>query len=278
MEGWQALVLAVVQGVTELFPISSLAHAVLLPPLLGWHWAQRDETFLPFLVVLHLGTAAALLLFFWRDWRSVAQILAPGTDPKQRRASLRLFALLALGTLPAAVIGIILERRLRELFGGGPEVALFLMLNGGVLFLGERLRRGARSRDLDTLRWWEALLIGGAQALALVPGFSRSGCTMVAGLLVGLRHEAAAHYSFLLATPIILGAAVLEVPPLLRASDRGPLGLAIGAGLAAGVTAWMSTALLMRYFRRHEFHALDAYAYYCWAAGALALGVLLLRG
>src|SRR5262249_46616936 len=108
MEWWQALVLAVVQGVTELFPISSLAHAVLLPPLLRWPWAQADETFLPFLVVLHLGTAAALLLFFWRDWRSVAQILAPGTDPKQRRASLRLFGLLALGTLPAAVIGLIL--------------------------------------------------------------------------------------------------------------------------------------------------------------------------
>ena len=138
--------------------------------------------------------------------------------------------------------------------------------------------QGSRGvRELRSVRWWEALLIGAAQALALLPGFSRSGCTMVAGLLVGLKHEAAAHFSFLLATPIILGAGVLEVPHLLRASDHGPLSIALVAGVVAGVLAWLSTALLMRYFRHHELHALYPFAYYCWAVGTLALGVLLFR-
>jgi undecaprenyl-diphosphatase len=274
MEWWQALLLAVVQGVTELFPVSSLAHAVLLPAVLGWHWDQRGDTFLPFLVILHLGTAAALLLFFWRDWRTALRPLWPG-PVAERRAGLRLLGLVALGTVPAAVIGLLLERRLREFFGGGPEVALFLILNGGVLFLGDRLRGRPGKRQLATLRWWEALLVGAAQALALIPGFSRCGCTMVAGLAVGLGHEAAAHYAFLLATPIILGAGIVEVPHLLRAPDHGPLGLALLAGLVAGIMAWLSTAGLMRYFQRHEFHALFPFAYYCWAVGALALGLLL---
>ncbi len=277
MPWWQAAVLAIVQGITELFPVSSLAHAVLLPPLLGWQSDQQGELFLPFLVVLHLGTAAALLLFFWRDWLEVLSAPVPRSGSRTEAASRRLLLLVALGTIPAAVVGLVLERRLRELFGGGPEVGFFLILNGGVLFLGDRLRASATTRELTTLRWWEALAIGAAQAVALVPGFSRSGCTMVAGLAVGLRHEAAAHYSFLLATPIILGAGLVEVPRLLRAPDHGPLGIAALAGVAAGVTAWLSTAGLMRYFRQREFRALDPFAYYCWIAGGLALVVLLFR-
>jgi undecaprenyl-diphosphatase len=273
MQWWQAAVLAGVQGITELFPVSSLAHAVLLPAVLGWQWDQRSDAFLPFLVVLHLGTAVALFLYFWRDWRTALAPLRPG-PVAERAAGLRLLGLVALGTLPAALIGLLLERRLREFFGGGPEVAVFLILNGGVLFLGDRLRGRAVGYELTALRWWQALLVGTAQAVALVPGFSRSGCTMVAGLAVGLRHEAAAHYAFLLATPIILGAGILEVPHLLRTPDHGPLGLALLAGLIAGALAWLSTAVLMRYFHRHEFHALYPFAYYCWGVGALCWGLL----
>jgi len=273
---WQALLLAIVQGVTELFPVSSLAHAVLLPMVLGWHWDQGGETFLPFLVVLHLGTAAALLLFFWQDWWAVLALLRPGQG-SERGEGLRLLLLIALGTAPAALIGLVFERQLRGMFASGPEVAGFLMLNGVVLFWGDRLQRGATARDWRSLRWWEALLIGAAQALALLPGFSRSGCTMVAGRAVGLGIEAAAHYAFLLATPIILGAGLVEVPHLAHAPHSDVPGAALGAGLAAGMVAWASTAVLMRYFRRREIHALLPFAGYCWIAGAAALGYLLRR-
>lgn len=277
MPWWQALLMAVVQGATELFPVSSLAHAVLLPALLGWQWDGREDIFLPFLVVLHLGTAAALFLFFWPDWLRVLQPLWPGAPHAERAAGLRLLALVALGTLPAALLGLLFERRLRELFEGGPVVAGLLILNGVVLLVGERLRHSGTLGSPLRLRAWQAVAIGAAQALALLPGFSRSGCTLVAGLAMGLDHEAAAHYSFLLATPIILGAGMLEVPRLLRTSAHAPLGLLLVAGALAGATAWLSTALLMRYFRRPEARALQPFAYYCWAAGALSLGALLLR-
>src|SRR6185437_2144253 len=270
----QALITAVFQGVTELFPVSSLGHAVILPTLLGWHIDQNAPDFLPFLVVLHLGTATALLAYFWRDWVGLALAFFGVGPAEERRAYWRLLWLVVVATIPAVILGFALEKWFRHLFGAPIAAAFFLVVNGGVLFVAERLRRKSGDRGLAEMNWREALLIGVWQSAALVPGISRSGATMVGGLLLGLRHRDAAHFSFLIATPVILGAAVLEVPHLFHHGAPGIGPLAWLAGLVAGVTAYASVAFLMRYFRRHEFEALDPFAYYCWAFGLVALGLL----
>ncbi len=271
----QALIIAILQGVTELFPVSSLGHAVVLPKLLGWTIDQHSAAFLPFLVVLHLGTAAALLAYFWRDWLALVLAFFGQGPVAERKAQWRLLWLIILATLPAVVLGAGLESLFRRLFGSPIAAALFLMVNGGLLFAGERLRRKSGSRQLGEMRWTEALLIGLWQSTALFPGISRSGATMVGGLLVGFHHREAAHFSFLIATPIILAAAVHEVPHLFHPEVAAAFGATVWiAGAVAGVTAYLSTAFLMRYFRRHDFEALDPFAYYCWGAGLIALALL----
>jgi undecaprenyl-diphosphatase len=271
----QALITAIVQGITELFPVSSLGHAVILPSLFGWNIDQRSPEFLPFLVVLHLGTAAALLLYFWRDWIGLAQAALFIGPRDKRRARQRLLLQIVVATIPAVILGFALEKFFRNLFGAPVAAAGFLVLNGFLLFFGERMRQRAGHRRLDSMRWLDALTIGLWQATALVPGISRSGATMVGGLLRGFHHEDAAHFSFLIATPIILGAAALEVPHLLHGEGGGFGPVAWLAGLAAGITAWLSIAFLMHYFKRHDFEALDPFAWYCWAFGAISLGLLL---
>jgi undecaprenyl-diphosphatase len=279
-----AMMFAIVQGLTELFPVSSLGHAVVLPAVLGWHLDQDSPRFLPFLVVLHVGTAAALLAYFWRDWVGLLLAVFGGESRAIRSEHRRLIGLLIVGTLPAVVLGFVFEKWLRHLFGSPKAAACFLIVNGVLLFLGERLRRRADiaggRRRLTSAGWRDALAVGLWQTAAFFPGISRSGATIVGGLLAGLRHEDAARFSFLLATPVIVGAAALEIPKLLRApAELGAAGSSGGAlwlaGLVAGVTAYASTAFLMRYFRRREeTQALDPFAYYCWAAGALALAYL----
>jgi len=271
--GFQAIFMAILQGLTELFPVSSLGHAVVMPRLLGWDLDENAAYFLPFLVVLHLGTAAALLIYFWRDWIGLLLAVLGRGSPQERQAQWRLLAWIVVATIPAVIFGFALRKPLGVLFGAPPVAATFLILNGVLLFVAERLRRRGGDRRLEDLSWGGALLIGLLQSTALIPGISRSGVTMVGGLLVGLRHQAAAHFSFLIATPIILGAAVLEVPKLLREGAHIN-GIAWLAGLVAGITAFLSVAFLMRYFRRHDFEALDPFAYYCWAAGAISLGLI----
>lgn len=270
----QALFLAFLQGLTELFPVSSLGHAVLAPAVLHWPVNEADPAFLPFLVALHLGTAFALFLYFWRDWFGFAAALAGrgGTGA----ASRRLFVLLVIGSIPAAIVGAVFEHALRAVFASPMIAAAFLVANGAILFVAERLRRRHRAtRTLETATVVDALLIGFAQAAALIPGISRSGITIVGGLLRGLDHADAARFSFLLATPIIAGAALLELPNLLHhGTGNMPLWLIATAALAAGVTAYLSTAFLMRYFKRHEADALNPYAAYCILAGVACLIVL----
>ena len=271
----QALVIALVQGVTELFPVSSLGHAVVLPKLLGWSIDQHSPAFLPFLVVLHVGTATALLLYFWRDWLALALAFFGQGPVAERKAQWRLLWLIVLATIPAVILGFLFEKFFRNLFGSPIAAAFFLMVNGALLFVGERLRRQSGTRVLGEMSWREALLIGLWQSTALIPGISRSGATMVGGLLTGFHHREAAHFSFLIATPIIIGAAVLEVPHLFHREVAAQFGPVVWlAGLVAGVTAYLSTAFLMRYFRRHDFEALDPFAYYCWGAGLVSLALL----
>lgn len=277
MTALQALLFAAIQGITELFPISSLGHAVVIPRLFGWAVDQQSPSFLPFLVVLHVGTAVALLAYFWRDWAGFLQAILGAMAPAEVKSQRRLLGMLIIGTIPAVIVGFALEHALRNLFGSPPIAAAFLIVNGVVLLVGERLRtrdiKTEHLRTLDDIHVIDALLIGICQCTALIPGISRSGVTMVGGLLRGLSHEAAAHFSFLLATPIIAGAAVLEVPKLIRhgTAESGMTLLALLAGVVAGVTAWLSVFILMRYFKRREFEALDPFGYYCIAFGAAVL-------
>lgn len=275
----QALVIAIIQGVTELFPVSSLGHAVVLPSLLGWDIDQSSSGFLPFLVVLHLGTAAALLIYFWRDWLGILLAFVGVGPGEERRAQWRLLWMIILATIPAVILGFALEKLFKQMFGAPTVAAFFLIVNGGVLFLAERLRRRGGTGTLGQLTWLGALIIGCTQATALIPGISRSGATMVGGLMLGLHHKDAAHFSFLIATPVILGAGVLEVPHLLHGGAAASIGpVAWIAGAVAGITAYLSTAFLMRYFGRHDVQALDPFAYYCVAFGLSSLGLLFFLG
>ncbi len=275
MNTTDALLTAVLQGATELFPVSSLGHAVIVPSLLHWSLDQRAPSFLPFLVMLHLGTAVALLAYFWRDWLSLLLGVLGLGSTHQVGESRRVFGLIVVATIPAVVIGFALEGFFRRLFGSPVVAAVFLALNGLLLLFGERIRAHGH-RKLASLTAKDALLIGFWQCAALIPGISRSGATIVGGLLRGIDHEGSAHFSFLIATPIILGATALEVPKLMKAGMApGVLPVAALAAVVAGVTAFLSTVFLMRYFRRHDDWALDPFAYYCIAAGLGAAAWLL---
>ena len=278
---WQALFLGFLQGATELFPVSSLGHAVLLPKLLGWNYNQGDPTFLPYIVLLHLGTAAALLLVFRQDWPRLAAAFVRaavrgrlGDDPNEKLA-----ILLMLGTIPAGAVGVLFQTELKKLFASPRFAAIFLLVNAVIMAGGEYLRRresrrsgvaaGAAEVGIDdeaTLGFRQALAIGTSQGLALLPGISRSGTTITTGLLLGMTHRSAARFSFLLATPIILAAGVLEVPSLFGAGPKLPIYLA-GAGVAA-VTAYVSVRFLLRYF---EGGRLLPFAGYCALLGTVGL-------
>jgi undecaprenyl-diphosphatase len=273
---FQALFIALLQGVTELFPISSLGHAVVIPALLDWNIDLHDVTFLPFLTLLHLGTATALLVYFWRDWRVLlVNGLKPASRPKDEEAY-RLFWQLVFATAPAVVIGGGFQNFFRALFAEPTLVAVFLIVNGVLLLVTERLRKGEKAMDLSLLTWKQALLIGFSQALALFPGISRSGVTIMAGLIVGLRHEGAARFSFLLATPIIFAATAHEVWKLHQ-SGLGITWLFAVSAIVAGVAAYASVAFLMRYFGKNEIKALNPFGYYCIAFGGACLVAFQLR-
>ncbi len=277
MNTLQALFLSILQGASELFPVSSLGHAVVWPALLHWHVHENGPGFLPFLVMLHLGTATALLTYFWRDWWELAQgVLGLGTAHAIAE-SRRVFWLIVIATLPAVLVGFVFEHVLRRLFGAPMLVALMLVGNGILLALVEKLRGHTPRKSLAALNQTDALLIGCWQCLALIPGFSRSGATIAGGLMRGIDHEGAAHFSFLIATPIILGATVLEVPKL-RHHDIAPglWHLSILGAVVAGLVAWASTAFLMRWFKQDDSTRLTPFAAYCVIFGIAAFGFLAL--
>jgi undecaprenyl-diphosphatase len=275
---FQSIVLGVIQGVTEPFPVSSLGHAVLVPKLFGWDLTMSNDKFVTFLVATHFATALVFLAIFWDDWvrivtglvRSIAQRrLAPGdTDA-------RLGWLLVIGTVPAGIIGLALQHSLEKLFGNGQLVAAILILNGLMLLYAEGHRRRARVDETDddarlarSVSPKAAAGIGLAQALALIPGFSRSGATMSGGLLDGLSHRDAARFSFLLATPIILAAALYKLPGLFGSGGSGIRGQAVVGAVAAAIAAWLSIRFLLRYFKTNR---LTPFGIYCIVAGAVSL-------
>ena len=282
----QALFMGLLQGATELFPVSSLGHAVLLPSLLHWSFMQSDSSFLPFLVLLHIGTAIALLILYRAQWVSIIRgFFTAAVRGSITSDSERLAMLLMTGTLPAAVLGVFLESRIKALFASPYAAAAFLIVNGGVMLAAELLRRRAERRasldgrpreqqeerftDAAHISFTAAAIVGACQALAFIPGISRSGVTIAGGLVGGLRHTEAARFSFLLATPTILGAGLLEVPLLFA---RGvPLAEYVLAAVLSGVAAYGSARFLLRYFRSGR---LDPYGWYCIGAGLIALALL----
>jgi undecaprenyl-diphosphatase len=278
MSIFQVLVLALLQGVTELFPVSSLGHSVIIPSLFHWNFNQSDPTFLPFLVLLHVGTATALIIYFWRDWVGIVRaVVGSAVEGRlQNTPDERLGWRLILGTIPVGIVGTVFQKQVQALFANPKAAAAFLIVNGAILFLGERLRRraimGEEGRTpLDRVKVQTAVGIGSAQILALLPGISRSGSSMVAGLFANLTHEAAARFSFLLATPVILGAGILKIPDLFTGAGRPHLPVYLLGGVVAGVAAYVSVAYLMRYFRVGR---LDPFAIYCAAFGILSLILL----
>jgi len=267
----QAIIMALIQGVTELFPISSLGHAVILPRLIGWGDIIHNPDFLPYLVVMHLGTAIALFVYFWSDWFAFGDSLIRRDGPRSM-ADRRILGHVVLATIPAVVVGFVLHKWLASAFSTPQIAAFFLMVNGAVLFFGDQIS-GEGVGELDQLNWKGALAVGTAQCFALIPGFSRSGLTMAAGTIAGLKHEDSARFSFLMATPIILGATALEAPKLFKAGATLG-GASLLSGVVAGVVAYVSLVVLMRYFHTHEFNALKPFSYYCAIAGAASLALM----
>ena len=276
---FQALVLGLLQGIAELFPISSLGHSVVLPRLLGWDIHQNDDYFLTFLVATHLATALVLLGFFAGDWARILRGLGRSLRDREIRADdtdAKLGWLLVVATIPAGLLGLALEHPLRKVFASPQSAAVFIALNGVLLYGAERLRRGAPvieragpqgdERIAHRMSFRSALAVGSAQALALIPGFSRSGATMGGGLLVGLSNEDAARFSFLLATPIIGAAAVLKLPELMGSQGDHVRGQALVGALGAALTAYLSVRFLLRFF---ETNRLTPFAVYCVVAGLL---------
>lgn len=281
---FQAIVLGILQGATELFPISSLGHTVLFPTLFGWNelvdaQSQPESFWLAFVVMLHVGSALGLLYYYRRDW--VAIVRAFFRTLSTRRAvtpTERLAWLIVIASIPAGVIGLALEHQLRTLTAKPEIAAIFLMVNGCVLFAAEWFRRRAAvrelaakegmkpdgGRELDTLEYREAFVIGAAQSTALIAGISRDGVTMGAGLARGLDHSDSARFAFLLATPIILAAGLVKLPDLLGHLGNGVRGQALVGCIAAAVTAVFTVTFLVKYFKTRT---LIPFAVYCLVFG-----------
>jgi undecaprenyl-diphosphatase len=305
----EALVVGALQGVAELFPVSSLGHSILLPALVGGSWARDlnvsapESPYLAFVVGLHVATAIALILYFRKDWLRILRGLATSVARREiATPDQRLAWLLILATIPVGIAGLTLEHLFRTVFSKPVPTAAFLVINGLVLLLGERLRTRVRTeapsriggdvgaaddtvvlpavdplvtdRRLSLLGGPRAVAIGSAQIAALLPGISRSGVAMVAGLSLGLNRSDAARFSFLLATPVILAAGVLKLGDL-----AGPLGdgvrpqILVGS-LLSGVGAYLSVRFLTRYF---EERSLRPFGVYCIAAGVASLLWISLR-
>jgi undecaprenyl-diphosphatase len=276
---FQAIILGLLQGIAEPFPISSLGHSVIFPTLFGWSINQKDPFFLDFLVATHVATALVFLLFFWKEWVKIAKGMCRSfvaRKIKDEDSYAKLGWLLVIGSIPAGILGVLFQDKLALIFASAQIAAAFLMLNGILLYGAELLRRKAAKaqsnidaddRIAKIVTWRQSFYIGAAQALALIPGLSRSGSTMAGGLLVGLSNEDAAHFSFLLATPIIGAAALLRLPDLFATGGTGPLKLALVGGACAAVAAYFSVKFLMKFFASNR---LTPFAIYCFLAGAAA--------
>lgn len=312
----ESIVVGALQGVSELFPVSSLGHSILLPAWIGGQWGKdldmsaTDSPYLALLVAMHVATALALVIFFWKDWvRILRGLWEVVTTREIRTPEARLGVLLVLATIPVGLAGLVLEKAVRNYLGTPIPTSIFLALNGFVLLSAELLRNREEKREfvrtpsgraadlsaqdtvvlpvvdfdydrasdvrLSRLSVKDALIIGSAQIAALFPGISRSGSTIVAGLFKGMKHEDSARFAFLLATPVILAAGVLKTPELFKPENHDILGPALAGSVAAGVLAYISVRFLVKYF---ETKTLTPFAIYCLVAGIGSLAFFTIKG
>ena len=303
----EAIVMGAIQGITELFPISSLGHSVIIPALVGGTWAKDlnvsapESPYLAFIVGLHVATALALLVFFWRDWvRIIGGFFSSIRYRRVQTGPERLAWLIILATIPVGIAGLLLEHLFRTLLGQPEPAAIFLAINGLILFFGEWLRRRQVRREgivvaaaesaeanadfdasdtvadarVSRMKFGRGIAIGSSQILALAAGISRSGVAMVSGMAAGLSHREAARFSFLLATPVILAAGVLKIPDLAGPLGAGITGQVLAGSAASFVAALLSVGFLDRYFRTRT---LTPFAIYCLIAGIGSFLILTLR-
>ena len=285
---FQAILMGALQGFSELFPVSSLGHSVILPKLLGWSVNQNDNFFIIFLVATHLATALVLLGFFYKDWFLIIKGIFRSIKIREINSVdnyAKLGWLIVIGTIPAGILGLLFQDKLKTLFASPNLVAIFLILNGLILFGAELLRKKKEglntnnsteviSENINEITWSQSVKIGLAQCLALIPGFSRTGSTIGGGLLIGLNHKDAARFSFLLATPIIFAASVLKLPKLITSGDAGTIGPILVGSIVAAITAFLSVSFLTKYF---ETKKLTPFAIYCVAIGVLSCIVFYFR-
>jgi len=315
----EAIIVGLIQGTTELFPVSSLGHNVLIPAIVGGSWAQdlnvakAESPYLAFVVGLHVATAIGITVYFWRDWiRIVGGFFTSIARRELRTSDQKLAWMIVLATIPVGLVGLVFEHQFRVIFGVPSRAAIFLVVNGVILYAGERFRtRKSREADQQVMReredeaalvparaggahssgqralrqqeimtavqadrritsfsFWQAILIGSAQVLALLAGISRDGVTMVAGMFRGLSREDAARFAFLLATPVILAAGVLKIPDLLGHLGNGIRPQILAGSVVSGVAAYLSVRFLMKYF---QTRTLTPFAVYCFVAGMASL-------
>ncbi|AOJ31153.1 undecaprenyl-diphosphate phosphatase [Burkholderia metallica] len=272
MSLWFLVFLSVLQGVTELFPVSSLGHTLLVPALFGMHIDKHAPQLLPFLVALHLGTALALLWYFRARWIALIGGFFAQLGGRKNDDGHLMWALI-IGTIPTGIVGLLLEKRIERVFHDLRIVAIALIVNGVLLWLGDRIQRSRAHQAPEKMTFKQAFFVGLAQIGALIPGFSRSGLTMIAGNAAGLTAEKAAEFSFLLGTPIIFAAGVLELPKLFHARDQ--LADALLGGVLTAVAAYLSVRFLMRYFEGRG--RLASFGVYCVIAGVFCLGWFMLH-
>jgi len=260
---WQAVILGLVQGLGEFLPISSSAHLVLIPWF--FHWTYQG---LAVDVALHLGTLVAVVAYFWRDWLNLLLGAVKGSHTLEGR----LFWYLVLASLPGAVFGYLLESWAETVFRTPVLVGAMLIFLGLILYWADR--KGAKKFGIDRIGFWQSLIIGLSQALAIIPGVSRSGITMTAGLFTGLTREGAARFSFLLSVPIIFGAGALKVPDLAAHPEMVDLSFFVGVFVSI-VTGIVGIGFLLRYVKTRDYLL---FVWYRFLLGALVFLVVLLRG
>jgi len=267
MTVFQAVILGLVQGLAEFLPISSSAHLVLAPWVFGW-----SDPGLSFDVALHVGTLVAVLWYFRAEWVQLTQsAIALLRTRKADTEDKRRFLYLVVATIPAAIGGILLEDYAETTFRSPALMAVTLMVMGVVLWAVDRY--AVKDRALSSLGLRDAVVIGLAQVLALVPGVSRSGSTMTAGRALGFDRQSAAVFSFLMSMPVTAAAAVLKVPDLLR--TEGITATLVAGVISAGLSSWLAIAVLLRYVSRHSF---GVFAVYRLALGVVILTLLATRG
>lgn len=277
MTFFQAIILAIVQGITEPFPVSSLGHAVLIPSILHWSLDEHSPIFLPFLTMLHVGTLLALAHVFWKDWQGILYGLFRPSPKHTRPEAIRICALLVTATIPAILLGGLFEHALRHVFANPLMVAGFLTLNGLLLIITEMMIRRSTahsahtqtaSKTLNSMSYKDALIIGIWQCLALLPGLSRSGATINGSLTRKLSHLSAVRFSLLLAQPIILAATAKEAWQLRHTVlSTTIIEQALIGAIVAGLTALLCSRYLLRFFENDNQHTLKAFGLYCLVAG-----------